>query len=124
MHSTWWKTHYYNITCTLFFFSGLATCTITPREVSVHAQLKVVTVSPLSERRLKAVILGTAYFVSGVMATLMCFLSAALRGDLPEGPRKKKAYKDPFLAVDSGRVTFTSLKETINIHEGIFISKC
>lgn len=60
-------------------------------------------------RSLKALDWATACLVRGTEEYDRCALSAWLLGDRPNGPRNTWVYRDPFLRVEDGTVTFRTL---------------
>ena len=68
------------------------------------------------ERRLKLEDLGTEYLVRGTTEEERYGLSSFTDGDLPKGPRNTWAYRDPFLSVEEGIVTFKVLEISSNNH--------
>ena len=80
-------------------------------EVSERGVRIMSVTSAIPLRRLKVVSWGTACCVRGTTAADMYGLSVEVSGERFGGERKTWPYSDPFLSVERGRETFTSLSE-------------
>lgn len=60
-----------------------------------------------------------AYLVRATAAQLIYALSSLLIGDLPVGPKKTWAYREPLLRVEAGMDMFNSLRQGRMSHDRI-----